>query len=538
MSDETPYKDDFFEQLNNLPLPDENEAWEEMKKLLDSDRRQLLPPFFKIFMGALAGVFFCLIIWVILFSLQSKNTNQKSANSTGGTEQLSNNAQSENKNAAGKNSDAAGGKTSDSTLVSERDNQASPAQKNDSLNKPGTPQNSVSNRKIDTSANVTQPVRQVKKDDLRGSSKKMIPAGDNKNAETTLSGGKRKLNGTVPVENRGKMPRQGRNVNLQQINNKANIANKDGLENPQTFVIGDSSIEQNKQPELPGITSAQNNRKDLNKDISVGVNSITQGRHDSVLVNNSLANTQNQTAAIHKDSSATGNASNVNTSSKKLPLEVGIAEQQPIRLDCNCVYQGNTYNNLPAVKDYIPSIYLRLYPAKNWFIQLAFKYNAPEYVDESLYKMSVQNLPLNYITTSYVLKKVYYNQVPLSFNYFVLPNWSFGAGIMLNNFSGGVSQRNIRKKIFGSADDSLISSNILTGTTDSLFGSLSKNNLQGIIESEYRWKFFSIGARYAFDLQPYFKYNNPLSGDPVEKKNSTLNIFVSVELWSSVKRKR
>src|SRR6202034_1726650 len=105
----------------------------------------------------------------------------------------------------------------------------------------------------------------------------------------------------------------------------------------------------------------------------------------------------------------------------------------------------------------------------------------PQYIQEQLYSKRISNQPLNYITTTSVLKKVYYNQIPVSFNYVIIPNLSIGIGVIYNNYAGKVSQQDVTKKLYGLAGDSTLSSSISSGKNDSNLV-FTKNSFQGLIE--------------------------------------------------------
>lgn len=259
-----------------------------------------------------------------------------------------------------------------------------------------------------------------------------------------------------------------------------------------------------------------------------------------------LANKKAKQHIIKKDTAsakppvliAKNSSTNANDNKKQLHISVGIGEQQAIRLSCDCVYPDDAYTTSSLVTDYIPSVYIKIQPAKKWFVQAEFKYKAPQYVQEQLYKENISNQPLNYIISTSVLKKVYYNQVPISFDYVIIPNLSVGVGMIYNSFAGQVSQNNVKKKLYGTAADSSISTSTETSTNGDSVLTFTKNSFQGLIEGQYEWNHFTFGARYAIGLQPYLKYNAPTSGTPTEKKNDALTVFIRFELWDSRSKKK
>ena len=129
---------------------------------------------------------------------------------------------------------------------------------------------------------------------------------------------------------------------------------------------------------------------------------------------------------------------------------------------------------------------------------------------------------LSTTTTSLTLKKSFYHQAPLTFNYYIRPNWSAGAGLIWNKFYGAVADREVIKQNGQQVDT--LSKGIIFFKSDST-SSFSKSYFQALIETEYKWKRFYFGARYTFGLQPYIKFSLPAGGEQKEKKQFTATIY-------------
>lgn len=180
-----------------------------------------------------------------------------------------------------------------------------------------------------------------------------------------------------------------------------------------------------------------------------------------------------------------------------------------------------------------------MYKDKKWFLQSEFRYGAPQYNKEILYfqKKIIDTLTNTTLSTSNRLKKTYYHQLPVSFNYFVLPGFSIGAGFTWNKFNNAVIEQDITLTNNITMVDSFKVNRILhSKKADSNFVT---SYFQSLFETQYEWKRFSIGARYSFWLQPYIKFQLP-GGKKREEKNSTLQIFIRYNLWESknVERKK
>ena len=104
--------------------------------------------------------------------------------------------------------------------------------------------------------------------------------------------------------------------------------------------------------------------------------------------------------------------------------------QQGIPLNGESIVPFNYYGRKGSVTDYIPSVYVRLYRQKKWFIQQEFKYGVPQYTKEFIYKIKLIDTTSGNITRAvFSLKKTYYHQLPLGAHFFVKPYWSIGTGI-------------------------------------------------------------------------------------------------------------
>jgi hypothetical protein len=215
-------------------------------------------------------------------------------------------------------------------------------------------------------------------------------------------------------------------------------------------------------------------------------------------------------------------------------FSAGLSIQQQLPIGGQKATPYNSLGRKGSLLDYIPSVYVRLNRKDKWFIQAEFKYGAPQYTKEFLYHQEVApdtigGPPRFETTTSNRLKKSFYHQLPFTFNYFVKPNWSVGGGLQWNKFYGAVSDREVIKHDVVTNQDQVLSKGIVVTKSDSS-GSFEKSYVQGIFETQYRWKRFSFGARYTFGLQPYITITLPNQPEKKEK-NSNILIFVRYELW-------
>ena len=222
-----------------------------------------------------------------------------------------------------------------------------------------------------------------------------------------------------------------------------------------------------------------------------------------------------------------------NSSKKKsFTFSAGIALQQQLPVAGQNFIPYNAQGRKGSLRDYIPSVYVRLNREDKWFIQSGFRYGAPQLVKEFFYSSKIDTTnPQKIVTTSTQLKKTFYHQLPVTFNYFVLPNFSLGGGVVWNRFGSAVSTKDIIQRDRFTGIDSTLSAAVIVNSrkADSNF---IKSYFQATIETQYKWKRFSFGANYSFGLQPYIRFSLP-GGQTQEQKNKSLQLFIRYELWKS-----
>jgi hypothetical protein len=475
MNDRLPYDDLLAGKLNELPLPDENMAWEDMKKRLEEDERDHLFPIW--FTGCGVWVIGALLIVAIGWWLARPEkwfTDQKERHVILNTMHDSSSASTEN--SSGINLPQTG-KTKDTTST-----------KSDSQNIPGITVNKPGQVGV-----VNQNTLPVASEKERTHSKIHSRKSNTKIVATTLLPGK-----NIKTNSSGQ-PRKDSTVS--------------------------SEITTNQPPSSTIIRSLDKPVKDVSTTLP---DSNTKINTDSV--QKKLPDTSKIKASVSEKNTKK------DSSKKKVTFfAAGLGLHQLVPIDGQKLTPYNSAGRRGSLADYIPSIYFRMYKENTWFLHAEFRYGAPQYNREFLYGESavIQTVGQDTISTitSTRLKKTFYHQVPVSFNYYILKDWSLGAGFVWNRFAGAVSERDINRRSSMNQTDTIISKGVIlkSSSRDSNF---VKSYFQASFETQYQWKRFSIGGRYSFGLQPYIKFGLA-GGAAQQEKNKTLQLFLRYDLWRS-----
>lgn len=228
-----------------------------------------------------------------------------------------------------------------------------------------------------------------------------------------------------------------------------------------------------------------------------------------------------------------------NDSIKKFYFSAGLGLQQQVPIAGQKATPYNYYGRKGSLADYIPSIYLRLHRQEKWFLEGGFRYGAPQSVKEVTYSQQSISLAdtsqgqtiITTTTHSSRLKKTFYHQLPFSFNYQLMPNWTVGAGVQYSRFHGAVSEE--ETDIKRNQVDSFYSKKIVQvpASSDSFF---TKSQVHILFQTEYQWRRWGGGVRYTKGLQPFIKYID--AGGVFRKEtNQSLQFFLRFRIWQSKK---
>ena len=232
-----------------------------------------------------------------------------------------------------------------------------------------------------------------------------------------------------------------------------------------------------------------------------------------------------------KDSTSTKKADASN--GKRYIISAGIGLQQSIPVSGQqAVHYGHKGNN-STISDYIPSLYVRIEKEKKWFAETGFSYGSPQLVKQFAYSQHTNAGVTNaIITTTLRLKKTFYSEVPLSLHYYLKPNWSAGMGAMYSWFHGAIAEKETLTKNIQTQEQTVVKEIVpITGYTDSF---LYRSHTYLLLQTDYHWQKFSMGLRYAKDMQPYIKYTLP-DGSIKDQKNWSLEFIVRYRLWKQAK---
>jgi hypothetical protein len=515
MTDRLPYEDEMKDSLQDLPLPDENQAWADMaRRLKEEDDDDPITPLW--LRGCLPwGMLGLLLVWLGWWIVKPMHFFKKENNQVAKTGEV-------RKNETGNVEKISVKK--DTSFV----NHTQPQLDSHVMRK-----ESMANHKIDT-ATLERPGKEttiistslhgLKK--IKGGSEKIATVRRRKNqavgnhiSEDNIS--HNKITGTI----RKKVSHKKRNE--QGVKEKADITkNKTTSDQPDRPPV---IVQQNPPPisnEKKNNVTVSGQPITQNEGINTNTSTVVI---DTLLKKDSVVKTTNPPPV---DSSMVSQAKKKGKKST-WHYEAGLGLQQQLPVNGQQTVPYNAQGRKGSLADYIPSLYGKAIKGK-WSVQLGFHYAAPQSTKEVTYfQKSIRDTSGITTTNTSKIKKTFYHQLPLSVHYNILPAWSIGSGVVWNKFVSAITEQDVSTRQPNQQADSLQSRAILPlRQADSNFVT---SYFQLILESQFRWKKITVGVRYAIGLQPYLKFHLP-GGNQQEEKNNTLQLYLRYSLWQSKKK--
>ena len=445
MKTKLPYEDALQQQFEDLPLPGENQSWQQMEQLLNKDKKRLLPPFFLQYgLLCLLALWFVTVMYFVLRKneMMNKRLAEKEAAIT---HVMANNPENINKKSEAitesKTKDIISTKEESETKKKVTDNDepthqmpnATNEENKEKLNVKSKGINKVTKQVLTPSGNegnvsFKQP-QSVGKIVASSIKRKVKRKGGKAIAKDVLvfSG-----NGISVDSKQAQTFSEAKKAKSKIIISKAVATDKITKDN-QTINIDQKANEQNEMNLVKNNSGVIDNGKNTNeqKGINNDVQIVSPANKQPVIVADSLPATGNNISTIpitktEKKDTTTIQKTTTIASAIKIPKgtngllwSAGVGVQQQIPVGGQMITGYGKTGNTNALADYIPSVYLRMEKSGKWFAQTEFSYGAPQPVNDFSFKRkSVLDNNLTAITTTTVrLKKTYYHQMPLSFNY-------------------------------------------------------------------------------------------------------------------------
>ena len=516
MSENSRYEE-VDQQFNDLPMPDQEESWQKMKEMLDKDDDddRIVPP---VLLHSCLGWGFLLLVGLTVVWLVVRPERWWTGTTKTKDTSLSDKSQKQSTKEELRDEDSTISKhpvnKDETSIITDQKEKISPSTQSSVIE-----QNKKSEPKTKDTLLSGKVQKQNTKEELRDEKSAISKHPINKERSVqspVIDQNKNKSSfNTVPVRNKKSEPKT-----------------KEPIQ--KTGLAQQSLIKSNNNPTKVNDNETFDQRNKMkNGDLSLSAINRQQVPlvRDSVKTESMI---QPVDLTIQKKTVDLTIQKNIKPSQRKLILTAGLGLQQLIPIAGQTTVPYNYYGREGVLPDYTPSVFLQLHKKGKWFIMGEFIYGAAQSVKEFSYNQQTKYdaASMNVTMTTMRLKKTYYHRLPLSFNYYVMPNLSVGIGGMYSRFHGAITEKEINTRNVLTQTTAIVKEIIpVKHFTDSF---LYKTQVHTLIQADYHWKRFSFGLRYTRDLQPYIRYTKP-DGTIDEKKNQSLQLMIRYRLWPTGK---
>ena len=215
-----------------------------------------------------------------------------------------------------------------------------------------------------------------------------------------------------------------------------------------------------------------------------------------------------------------------------LPMGFPLGDQKPGAYNMNA--KPNT------VSDFLPVPHMQYHINNKVYLQTELQLINPQYIQPVLlYQTRTAYPSTNTIHNSSIYaKKLYYFNIPVGIHYSPLPHFYLGTGLQFSSFVSGVALQEETNFVVGSATTNVLSQRYTKFRNDTLSNRIDNSEFRLMLDANYYWKQFTVGLRYNQALSNYvsFRLNNasPLFQD----KNKSLQFYLRYNLWEDYKRRK
>ncbi|HKH63342.1 MAG TPA: hypothetical protein VKA49_21015, partial [Flavitalea sp.] len=214
-----------------------------------------------------------------------------------------------------------------------------------------------------------------------------------------------------------------------------------------------------------------------------------------------------------------------------LPLGFPLGDQKPGPYNINA--KPNT------VSDFLPVPHLQYHLNNKVYLQTELQIANPQFIQPVLL---FQNRTL-YPTTntehssSVYAKKLYYFNIPVGIHYSPFEHFYLGTGLQFSSLLSGVAMQEETSSVIGSGTTNMLSQQYTKFKNDSISNMIDNSEFRLMLDANYYWKQFTVGLRYNQALSNYvsFKLNN--ATPYFQDKNKSLQFYLRYNLWETYKKR-
>lgn len=215
-----------------------------------------------------------------------------------------------------------------------------------------------------------------------------------------------------------------------------------------------------------------------------------------------------------------------------LPMGFPLGDQKPGAYNINA--RPNT------ISDFIPVPHMQYHINNKVYLQTEVQLMNPQFIQPVLLFQTKTEFP-NTNTIHYnsvYARKLYYFNIPVGIHYSPFAHFYLGTGLQFSSLLSGVALREETSFVIGSGTNNILGQQYSKFRNDSVSNRIDNSEFRLMLDANYYWKQFTVGLRYNQALSNYvsFRLNNVslLFTD----KNKSLQFYLRYNLWEDYRRRK
>jgi len=186
--------------------------------------------------------------------------------------------------------------------------------------------------------------------------------------------------------------------------------------------------------------------------------------------------------------------------------------------------------------DYVPVPFFQYHINNRLFFQTELQFQSPQFTDRLLISQTHHTIsPANgMLERSIYVEKLYYFNIPLNIYFSPARNFYFGSGIQFSSLLSGVATYQDNRYTNGTLDNSY--SRVQGFKDDSVAAKLAPSEWRYQLEGNYYFKRFTFGARYNQALKQFVNLQPSPTLPLTQGRNQSFLIYLRYNIWEERKK--
>ena len=189
-----------------------------------------------------------------------------------------------------------------------------------------------------------------------------------------------------------------------------------------------------------------------------------------------------------------------------------------------------------TISDYLPVPFFQYHINNRLFVQTELQFQTPQFTDKLLiYQSQLPVAPTNgMLEKNIFIEKLYYFHIPFNVYFSPVRNFYFGSGLQYSSLLSGVATYQDNRYSNGTLQNSY--SRVQSFKDDSIAAKLASSEWRYQLEGNYYFSRFTVGARYNQALSQFVNLQPSAALPFTQGRNKSFLVYLRYNIWEERKK--